>query len=146
MVKSKKSKTNNIITVLAILGFLISVFLTYNFYSSLDSGSHDFCNTTGIGSCSKVTQSVFSTLFGIPVAFLGALWFFILFVLNSFTSINKSRKSSLYSFVWSVVGLIFVLYLIYAEIVLNTICLWCTVVHIIVVINFFLVFRMYKKR
>jgi uncharacterized membrane protein len=90
----------------------------------------------------KVTTSSQSVVFGIfPVAVLGLAFFVFMAVANSpvawrlnIPALNWLRLGSL------VVGIGFVLYLVYVELIqVQAICLYCTSVHIITFLLFVLV-------
>ena len=90
------------------------------------------CSSTGVIDCAAVTSSPQSYFFGIPVAFYGLGTYLVLTVLNSpwgwrLTSywIHVAR------FVIVAASMVFVLWLVYAELmIINHICLYCTGVHI----------------
>jgi uncharacterized membrane protein len=91
--------------------------------------------------CEKVTTSAQSYVFGIPVAVLGLAFYLFLAVANSpwvwrrtWPPLRWARVGSL------VVGMLFVLYLIYTELfTIGAICLWCTSVHVITFALFVLI-------
>jgi uncharacterized membrane protein len=80
-------------------------------------------------------------VFGIPVAVLGLAFYVFLAVVNSpwawritWPPLRWVRVGSM------VVGILFVLYLIYAELFsIGAICLWCTSVHVITFALFVLI-------
>jgi uncharacterized membrane protein len=130
-----------IIMYLSIIGFLTSVYLVQNHLSPPTSGSA--CDISETISCSLVNSSVFSELFNVPVAVFGALWFVILF----FLSLKAEKKTPLFSgmLLWSIAGVLFVIYMIIAEIILQAICPYCTVVHVITLIVFVLSIFLYQN-
>ena len=117
--------------VLAAGGLGVSVYLTiahFNQHVTLACPASSHIN------CEKVTTSPESYVFGIPVAVLGLAFFVFMVVAVSpwawrakWAPIGWARLGSV------IVGLGFVLYLVYTELfTLNlTICLWCTSVHVI---------------
>ncbi len=84
--------------------------------------------------CERVTTSAQSEVLGIPVALLGLLWFVAMVGLCSPWA-WRSRGTWVYDrpaapAVWG--GMAFVLWLVYAELfVIDAICLWCTVAHVL---------------
>jgi uncharacterized membrane protein len=78
-----------------------------------------------------------SMLGPVPVAVLGVAWFGVYLALLAARA-RQPRDSWRTALVgWSSSGLLFVFYLVYAELFLvGAICLWCTVVHAIVVVLF----------
>ena len=99
------------------------------------------CPATSTINCEKVTTSPQSYAFGIPVAVLGLAFYVFLAVANSpwawritWPPLRWVRVGS------AVVGIVFVLYLIYAELFsIGAICLWCTSVHVITFALFVLI-------
>lgn len=138
MVKNWKLQA---LLLLSIVGFLISLYLVQNHYAGAAAGS--FCDFGETISCSLVNNSVYSELFHVPVALFGALWFVILFSLSW-----KARKGEepilAIQFLWSILGFLFVLYMIYAEIVLQAICPLCTVLHSIIILTIILSYHLYR--
>jgi uncharacterized membrane protein len=124
--------------VLAIAGLGVSVYLTIAHYNSSVSLA---CPATSTINCEKVTTSPESIIFGIPVAVYGlAFYVFLVAAMTPWAwrakwpAVRWARLGSL------VVGMVFVLYLVYTELfTLDAICLWCTSVHVITFILFGLV-------
>ena len=143
--ETMKSKQKDIflkvIILLSILGFLVSLYLTYNHYAPPTEGS--LCDFSESVSCSLVNTSVFSILLNIPVALLGAIWFVFLGLI-SWKAVNKNNLFTLL-FVWNILGILFIIYFITAEIILKALCPLCTVVHVIVLITFVMSLLLYKN-
>jgi uncharacterized membrane protein len=129
--------------VLSVLGLLDAIYLTIQeFDASIPTG----CNSTGTIDCGAVLSSPESKLFGvIPVAVLGLAFFVSLVALNSPWAWRADRRAILAP--WAQIrrirmtvvgiGMVFVLYLVYAEIIeVGHICLYCTGVHIITFLLF----------
>jgi len=81
----------------------------------------------------------------IPISILGAAWFVVSGLLSVVTLRAPASRSSKLQWLrpvhlaWAGLALVFVLYLVYVEIVvLHQICEWCTVVHLLVVATFVL--------
>ncbi len=126
--------------IIAVLGLAISLYLVHEHY---DSGT-GFCDMNAVISCTLVNQSSYSELFGIPVAFFGMFWFVGLAILTFYGQKEKHVEVPL--LLWSIVGLLSVAYLMHAEYVLKAICLWCTSVHILVMITTILAICAYRKK
>ena len=110
---------------LGALGLAISLYLTAESYDSRVPLS---CPSTGAINCARVTTSVYSHIFGVPVALLGALWFAAIIALVYFDC-----KAALLPF-WTL-GAVFVGYLVFTEVFLiHSICLYCTAVHATVLV------------
>ena len=129
-----------IVIVLAILGFFISLYLVKNHYEGVSTGS--FCDFGEAISCSLVNSSVFSEILHVPVALLGALWCVILALLALAAMKDKVHYTGI--FAWAILGFLFVLYMIAAEIILRAVCPLCTAVHIITIIVLIISLRLYR--
>ncbi len=130
-----------VILLLCVLGFITSVYLTFNHY---DTSGGSFCDVGESVSCSLVNTSVYSELFSVPVALFGALWFVLLF----FMAFKALKNKKLYPLLlgWSSLGILFIIYMIIAEIILQAICPFCTIVHVIVLIIFFITLALPNSR
>jgi len=127
--------------LLSVLGFAFSAYLVKNHYALPSEGA--ICDVGNIASCSLVNTSVFSELLNVPVALLGALWFVVLFAL-SWKALRKDGVLITLLFGWNVLGILFVIYFIIAELILRAICPFCTAVHVIVGITFVLSLLLYR--
>ncbi len=123
---------------LAILGLAASAYLTYTHFT--DSALAGCTETSGAVNCGKVTTSPQSIVFGIPVAILGlAFYVFLVAIMSPFAWRSRRREIALVRMLSLVVGIGFVLYLLYAELFqIGAICLYCTSVHIITFLLFVL--------
>lgn len=121
--------------VLAIAGLGVSVYLTIAHYTTAVALA---CPNTGAINCEKVTTSPESNVFGIPVAVLGlAFYLFLVAIMTPWAWRSGRREVALARLLSLVVGIGFVLYLVYAEVFeIGNICLWCTSVHVITLILF----------
>jgi uncharacterized membrane protein len=125
--------------LVSLLGLADATYLTYQHFS----GSTAFagCAESSTVNCEAVTTSPESHVFGVPVAVLGLAFFVFMVVVNSrwgwkarWPAVHWARLASV------VVGIVFVLYLIWAELFrINAICLYCTGVHILTFILFALI-------
>jgi uncharacterized membrane protein len=123
--------------VLALAGLGVSVYLTIaHFTESALIG----CSESGLVNCTKVTTSPQSYVFGIPVAVLGlAFYLFAVAIMSPWAWQAARREIHLLRIASVVVGIGFVLYLIYAELfIIGSICLYCTSVHAITFVLFVL--------
>ena len=124
--------------VLAVLGLAISAYETYAHYN----GSHLLgCSAKAGGTfdCTAVITSPTSMVFGvIPVALLGLLFYvFAVPIMTPWAWRSRSREIGLARLVSLVVGMAFVLYLIYAELYdIKQVCEYCTGVHIVTFLLF----------
>jgi uncharacterized membrane protein len=124
--------------ILSLGGLGVSIYLTIAHFNTSVTLA---CPATSTVNCEKVTTSPQSYAFGIPVAVLGLAFYVFLAVVNSpwawritWPPLRWARVGSM------VVGILFVLYLIYAELFsIGAICLWCTSVHVITFALFVLI-------
>jgi uncharacterized membrane protein len=124
---------------LALAGLGVSIYLTIaHFTESALLG----CSESGIVNCTKVTTSPQSYVFGIPVAVLGLAFYLAAVGLMSpwaWRAARYRREIYLIRIASLVVGMGFVLYLVYAELfIIGSICLYCTSVHAITFLLFLL--------
>jgi len=124
--------------ILSLGGLGVSIYLTIAHFNTSVTLA---CPATSTINCEKVTTSPESYAFGIPVAVLGLAFYVFLAVVNSpwawritWPPLRWARVGSM------VVGILFVLYLVYAELFsIGAICLWCTSVHVITFALFVLI-------
>jgi uncharacterized membrane protein len=123
---------------LALIGLGVSIYLTYAHYT--ESALAGCTETTGVVNCGKVTTSPQSVVFGIPVAVLGlAFYVFAVAIMNPWAWKIHRREVGLLRLASLIVGIGFVLYLVYAELFdIGSICLYCTSVHVITFLLFVL--------
>ena len=115
---------------LSLFALAVSVYLTITHY---DSSVTLACSDKGVINCAKVTTSTQSMVFGIfPVAVLGLAFYVFMAAINSPLGWRMDRPEVKWLRLGSIiVGMGFVLYLIYAEVIqIGNICLWCTSVHV----------------
>jgi uncharacterized membrane protein len=137
-----------IVLALSVLGLGLSIYLTIAHLA----GAHILvCSSKGLVNCEAVTTSPESEVFGVfPVAELGLAFYVFMTVINlpwawqrewrwlpARGRLAAARLQALPLAAWRVrlgamiVGVLFILYLIYTELItLREICLWCTYVHI----------------
>jgi uncharacterized membrane protein len=124
--------------IVSVLGLADAAYLTYEHFTQ---GASFACPENAAVNCVKVTTSPESHLLGIPVAVLGLAFFLFMVAANSrwgwsapWPAVHWARLGSV------VVGILFVLYLIWAELFrINAICLYCTGVHVLTFILFALI-------
>jgi uncharacterized membrane protein len=122
--------------VLAVIGLAISAYETYAHFNGNKLAG---CPTgTGTFNCAAVITSSQSMVFGvIPVAILGLAFYVVAVPLFSpwgwraqWRAVHQLRLAS------AIVGMGFVMYLIYAELQIGSICEYCTGVHIVTFLLF----------
>ncbi len=121
---------------LAVAGLGVSAYETYAHFN----GSHlAGCTGTGTVDCTKVITSPQSMVFGvIPVAILGLVFYvFAVAIMTPWAWRMQRREVARLRLAAMVVGMGFVLYLIYAELFqIGSICEYCTAVHAITFVLF----------
>jgi uncharacterized membrane protein len=117
---------------LAVAGLGVSMYLTA---SHLSQGRIPLaCATGGLVDCERVTTSAASMVGPVPIAALGVLWFLVTLLLSVDSARPSKNAQTRARLAWSVAGLAGVFYLVYVELfVAGAICLWCTVVHALIV-------------
>ena len=118
--------------VCALVGLVASGEAAYVHYRLLNDPTYlSFCDINATVSCTQVYMSRFSTVRGIPVAIVGALWFVVAALLSaSGMAARPSVRESVpgYLFVLSTLALAVVLYLGYASfMVLHAVCILCLI-------------------
>ena len=123
---------NRVISVLCVLGIIVSFYLLYLHYvpEELDAS---FCNISDFLSCSTVNKSSYATLFGVPVALIGVLGLLFLVYL----SISRLHYAGVALFYSSGGALLFMLYLTFAELfIINAVCVLCIAVLVVIIAIF----------
>ena len=109
------------IAVLACAGIVVSSISLYHHYGSSKTSFCDFGNSF---SCDVVNRSIYSSVFGIPVALIGILGYAL--VLGLATIYRAKSETPISLLIASVAGLGFAIYLTYIEgFVLGVWCILC---------------------
>lgn len=115
-------------------GLAVSGYLGYEHFTAETTL---VCPNDGGLNCEKVTSSAQSKLFGVPVALLGVGYFAAMcpLVLPAAWQPAPARWGRWLTagrLAGTGAGVIYVLYLVYAELfAIGSICVWCTVVHLL---------------
>jgi uncharacterized membrane protein len=116
-----------------VIGLGVSIYLTIAHFNSHVTLA---CPATSTINCEKVTTSPESYFLHIPVALLGLAFYFAMVGIN----LPRSWKVARFDrprFLMASLGVLFILWLIYSEIItIGAICLWCTSVHLVTLLNF----------
>jgi uncharacterized membrane protein len=111
------------IAVLALLGLLMSVYLTLHKFGFIGTLA------CGTGSCDTVQTSPWAVFMGIPVPVMGVAGYLVLLVLAIIglqPAHAENRKLGLSIFVLADIAVAFTVYLTYLEaFVINAWCRWC---------------------
>jgi uncharacterized membrane protein len=129
---------------IALLGLADSAYLTYTHFHP----GALVCSATGHINCAKVTTSPESEIFGhIPVAIVGLVYFVLMTALMT-PWLWQMRNEWVHRFRLAATGgaMGMVVYLVLVEIHLKAICEYCTGVHIINFLLFFVVLAAYLFR
>lgn len=127
----------------AAAGLGMAAYLTTLHYA----GATPVCAGGGAFDCAAVVSSRYSFVPGttVPITVPGMLWFAVSGGLAAL-SLRERHRGGLeppwlrpLHVLWGAAGLLFVLYLVYAELVLlHRVCEWCTAVHVAVLISLLL--------
>lgn len=129
------------LVTMAIVGFAVAVYLTAVHYLDVPLA----CPANALINCAQVTSSAYSVVPGtqIPITIPGMLWFIVSggLAVVALACMARERlqpvRLRLIQLLWGAAGLLFVLYLVYCEIVLlHRLCEWCTVVHLLTLATF----------
>lgn len=111
----------NVIAALAVAGIGVSTLALYHHYGTSQTNYCDFGQNFN---CDIVNRSVYSTVFGIPVALIGILGYAFLLALS--TIYRKKSETPMMLIIAATAGLGFAIYLTYIEaFVLGTWCVVC---------------------
>ena len=116
---------------LSLVGLAFSIYLTYTHFAAVPLAG---CPTGGgTVDCAAVTTSAPSYFLGIPVAVLGLCDYAAMTVFNSPWGWRvRAYWWHVARFILSIASMCFVLWLVYAELmIIGHICEYCTVVHIV---------------
>lgn len=134
----KLTRNKIVLLFLSIAGFFDSAYLTILHYK------HGIppC-IQGLG-CETVLTSQFSTIFGIPVALLGSIYFlFLIFVILSNQNLNLFRYFKFFAFLGVVVSVFF----FYTQaFILHAFCQYCLLSEVIILAIFILSFFSKEKQ
>jgi uncharacterized membrane protein len=117
---------------LSLIGVGLSTYMTIAHFTEATILA---CSGRGELSCTAVTTSPQSRAFGIPVALLGLGFFVVMSILSSPPLWRRTaRWLAISRSVLTVAGLLFVFWLVAAEVlIIGHICLWCTGVHVVMI-------------
>ena len=135
-----------ILTIMSIIGLIASGIVIYELYVIHHPPPFCVINTTIASTpfnCMKVLTSSYSSVFGVSLDFLASLWFIIniaLVFMLTYMAKPLAKRVFYVLFVWRFFGLAIVPYLIYLEFfVVHSICLYCTIMHGAIIIDFVIV-------
>jgi uncharacterized membrane protein len=129
-----------VLIAFAVIGLGISIYLTTVHYAS----GQLLCTAGGFVNCQAVTSSIYSVVPGtsIPVTIPGMVWFIVsgalavLAIRCARREVEEPEWLRPIHLIWCLLGLVSVLYFVFAELVkLHELCEWCTGVHILVFLS-----------
>jgi uncharacterized membrane protein len=113
-------RTGLAIAGLASIGLVVALYLT----ATKLSGGLPVCGP--VQGCEDVAKSEYSSIFGVPVAILGALFSAVTAVLGLVWAFREDRRALLGAYGLGLFGILFVAYLTYLELfVIHAVCVWC---------------------
>jgi uncharacterized membrane protein len=133
-----------LLAALAVIGLGVAAYLTSVHYA----GTALICSDKGTINCELVLSSAYSVIPGtsLPITVPGMAYFLVSLVL----ALGQLRRPGNYGLrqahaAWAGLGLLTALYLVFVELVeLRTICLWCTSVHVVILLTLLLtIWRLY---
>jgi len=137
-----------ILTIMSIIGIISSFIVIYELdvlgtlppLCTLPNSPYIFGSQLN---CAKVLLSSYSEIDGVSLDFLAAVWFIVnLGLVSALVSLRKEISRIIFKvlFAWRFIGLAIVPYLIYLEfVVLHAICLYCTIMHAAIIIDFIII-------
>jgi len=117
------------IPILSLIAVFVSIYLLYVHYSPVSLA----CPDVGIINCANVLTSSYSSFFGIPLPIFGLVYFVLLIILSFI------KKTDLIVLILSTISLFVVATLLYIEFgLIHSVCLYCSSIHLIAIIIFFI--------
>ncbi len=120
--------------ILSVLGIMVTVYLTIIHYTDLQVA----CPNTGVINCERVLDSPYANLLGIPLG----VWGLAFFLIESGVLLFGNDDARV---IYNGLGLAFVFYFFWVEYTVGAICIYCTTVHVLVIMLLILSIYMYKK-
>jgi uncharacterized membrane protein len=121
--------------VAGLAGLAISIYLTIFHYAAIPLA----CPANAVINCEQVLTSAYAVIGGtsVPTSTAGIIWFAVSATL-ALGLLRRTRPLlAVAQLVWSAVGLVTALYLVYVEIVqLGAVCVWCSAAHVLVLLVF----------
>ncbi len=109
-----------IFLVISLIGFLNATYLTAKYFLKTP------INCYLSGGCEKVTTSQYATVYGIPIALLGSIYYLIIFVLVFIYFDTKNQRALKFAAWLTFIGLFVSLALLYLQFfVIKAICTYC---------------------
>jgi len=129
-----------LVIIFSIIGFITSVYLTWDHYQTEDGFLCDIDESFG---CDITKDSKYSELFNIPVGVFGIIWFL---VIAGLATIEYKHNITGIMLGWGILGLLFVGFFVHGEYVLGAICPYCTIAHASTILIFIATLDFYRQR
>ena len=136
MVRQRRAWSQIFLLICSLLGVAIAIYLTAVHYNE---GVPLVCSGSGVVNCGLVLSSSYAVVPGtsIPISIPGLSWCAIMATLAIVGLSTPPAWLRPAQFAWALLGMLTVLYLVYAEIVrLHAICAWCSVLHVLILLMF----------
>lgn len=135
------SKSRTLLLAFSLLGLGASIVSSYVHYKLLTDPTYvSFCDVNSQVSCTQAYLSQYGSFVGVPVALGGVIFFAVAAALSGLAGSRTSRardNAPGYIFVWSTIGLAFVMYLAWASyVVLGLFCILCAITYVSVIALF----------
>ncbi len=124
-----------LINFLSIIGFSLSLYFLNVRNQQKNKKYKAFCDLNNIISCSKAARSRYSSLFFLPNAVFGMIFYPLILLLTIFNQF-------MIIFYLSLIASLFSIILIFISIKIKTLCPVCTLIY---VISFFMLYFSYLK-
>lgn len=133
------------IIIISLVGILDSTYLTVGHYT----GESVLCPINS--ACDDVLTSEYSAILGIPLALLGVIFYFSVFVSSVLYLDTRKEKIFKLIILLSVIGFLSSLYFVYLQLfVIGVICFYCMISAIgstiIFLLSFYVLKLIYKQR
>lgn len=121
--KKERKSSFVLITLLflfAFIGFVDALYLSVSEFRGI-------AVTCGVGSCAEVTTSQYSSILGIPVAYLGLAHYSLMLLLTFFVFALRKRSLIIFPILpLAVIGVVFSSWFVFAQLVLlKAVCFYC---------------------
>src|ERR1700674_5480529 len=136
MVQQRRAWSQIFLLACSLLGAAIAIYLTAVHYNE---SVPLVCSGSGVVNCGLVLSSPYAVVPGtsIPISIPGLAWCASMAALAIVGLRPQPRWLRPAQFAWALVGMLTVLYLVYAEIVrLHAICAWCSALHVLILLMF----------
>lgn len=129
-----------VVLIVALLGFIDASYLTVEHYKNVIPP----CSVTG--GCEVVLTSIYSTILGVPVSLLGAI-FYLLILVGAFAYLESKNDQFLkWSLMLTIPGFILALWFVYVQIfILHSYCIYCLGSFLTTTILFTLAMKIFTK-